>query len=146
MFGFSRSTGLSIAATLLVAASPAFAGPATPSDRDATMAMLEVPPAQQSDLALVVTPTAPPPPRSEVVPPPPADDGELAWQPGHWRWNAAAADRWEWQAGRYVRAPHAHMIWIAGHWEGGPSAQWVWVAGFWGEGRGATQLSLNPAR
>jgi hypothetical protein len=79
----------------------------------------------------MIAPAPPPPGHSELVPPPPQGSGNVAWQPGHWRYTGDAGNPWAWQSGVYVAVPPGQSVWTPGRWEPQPAGGWVWVEGHW---------------
>jgi hypothetical protein len=84
----------------------------------------------------VIVQQAPPPMRVEYRPAAPSVD--VVWIDGYWNWSN---QRYNWEAGRYVRPPSADVIWVAPRYEsdarGGryTAGQWVKSPGN-GRGRG----------
>jgi hypothetical protein len=69
---------------------------------------------------------APPPVQVEVRPEPPHT--ECIWIEGHW---VRTRSGWEWEAGYWVRRPHAAAVWVPGHWRNFGPGTWKWVPGHW---------------
>ena len=52
---------------------------------------------------------------------------EHIWIPGEWK---RTGDKWEWEAGHWLKPPHRNAEWIHGHWSH-IADKWHWTPGHW---------------